>query len=439
MIQYLKGGPLRVTTKVSLHRDKKTKKWVVRWFGEFDPGTGKQKRPQKSFDLKRDAEAFQAEKQAEFNAGGRRDQPQKMSLGQLCAEHQEVNRANRRASTRETYTNTIARLIEHFGADRDVASITPREAERFLAAQKRRTKHESDKPLSGWSRDQIRRTARAIFRTAMAWGAATENPFAAIRGEKLTLGRWHRVRPHEYRALLDVAPDLRWKAFYALAYTTGLRSGELSNLTWNDIDFERRCVVVAARDATDDMPPFAVKDHESRRVPLTRHAIDILTAWQAEAPEAVPYVFLTADRYERVRRRWQEMAKAGKADGWKPRFMLNDLNATFKKHVKRAGIKPTPELTFHTLRKSCCQNWADHLPMNVTKEFMGHADIMTTAKYYSQVDAEHEERAAAIDDLLEGPAPGCPGRRRAKQTDAKLTSEADYAADEVVADNREVG
>ena len=39
------------------------------------------------------------------------------------------------------------------------------------------------------------------------------------------------------------------------------------------------------------------------------------------------------------------------------------------------------------------QNWSDHLPMNVVKEFMGHADISPTAEFYSKVSKEHEARA----------------------------------------------
>jgi len=33
-------------------------------------------------------------------------------------------------------------------------------------------------------------------------------------------------------------------------------------------------------------------------------------------------------------------------------------------------------LTVHTLRKSCGQNWANHLPIHVTQAYMGHAEIV---------------------------------------------------------------
>lgn len=63
-----------------------------------------------------------------------------------------------------------------------------------------------------------------------------------------------------------------------------------------------------------------------------------------------------------------------------------------------AGTKPVGKLTIHihTLRKSCGQNWADDLPMNVVKELMGHSSIATTQEFYTQVNSDHEAKAANI-------------------------------------------
>jgi len=94
---------------------------------------------------------------------------------------------------------------------------------------------------------------------------------------------------------------LRWKVFYALAYTSGARVGELFSLTWNDIDFESGKLIISSREETATMPPFHVKDHEARRIPLSVHTIDLLTQWQTKAHEGVPYILLNKERYEHVR------------------------------------------------------------------------------------------------------------------------------------------
>ncbi len=109
-----------------------------------------------------------------------------------------------------------------------------------------------------------------------------------------------------------------------------------------------------------------------------------------------------------VKTKWNTLRASGKP--WQNRYMINNILRNFKSHYKRAGIKPVGKLTIHTLRKSCGQNWADHLPMNVVKELMGHSKVETTLEYYNQVDLDHEAKAArVIQQLL------------AKKTDVNLT------------------
>ena len=242
------------------------------------------------------------------------------------------------------------------------------------------------------------------------------NPFKPLRLKRMAPRRWHRVTPEEYHQLLGVAPDLRCKVFYALAYTSGARMHEVFSLTWNDVDFEKGILIIANREGTADMPPFLVKDHEARRIPLPPHTIDFLTQLQAQAPEGVPYILLTGERCERVRKKWRELCKEG--EPWLNRYMVHNVLRQFKKHCKRAEIKPVAKLTIHTFRKSCGQNWADHLPMNVVKELMGHSDIATTVEFYNQVDEDHLAKAASVvQDLVEK------GERADKlnETDVKMT------------------
>jgi len=83
--------------------------------------------------------------------------------------------------------------------------------------------------------------------------------------------------------------------------------------------------------------------------------------------------------------------------------MANNTLRDFQKQVERAGIKPDAQLTIHTLRKSCIQNWANELPINVTKELAGHSSITTTQKFYLQVDEYHRAKAAQIvENLVSG-------------------------------------
>jgi len=124
---------------------------------------------------------------------------------------------------------------------------------------------------------------------------------------------------------------------------------------------------------------------------------------------------LTAERYEIVKRKWQQCRAKGKS--WKSRYFVNNVLRNFKDHAKRADIKPVGKFTIHTLRKCCGQNWSDNLPMNTVKEFMGHSSIETTAAFYNHVDRDHEKKAAeVVQQLLDK-----------NKNDVKVTYRADLA------------
>jgi len=82
--------------------------------------------------------------------------------------------------------------------------------------------------------------------------------------------------------------------------------------------------------------------------------------------------------------------------------MVNNVGRDFKAHAQRAGIKFTAKFTVHTFRKTCAQNWADRLPANVVKYYLGHSDMNTTNKFYSIVDQSHLNLTRNVmDEMLE--------------------------------------
>jgi integrase len=153
------------------------------------------------------------------------------------------------------------------------------------------------------------------------------------------------------------------------------------------------------RDGTETMPPFVVKDKEARYVQLPTDTLRILKEYQKEAPEGVPYILFTRQRFNNVMAKWRKCRSEGGT--WNPRWMMNHVRREFLIHVKRAEIKPNGSFTVHTLRKCCAQNWADYLPANVVKFYMGHSSIETTNRYYSIVDESHLLRTReAMDKML---------------------------------------
>jgi len=275
--------------------------------------------------------------------------------------------------------------------------------------------------MSNWTRHRILRNCRTIFQGAVTWQLISKNPFRNLSAPRLVTRLWHYLKPDEYRTLLEAAPSLRWKAFYALAYTAALRVGELLSLTWSDIDFETGEVRIENRPATFAMPPFFIKDNEARSIPLPKHTLDILTDLHTSATEGIPYVLLDERQYGIMAAKWRKYREQNRP--WRNQDMANNTLREFRRHLKWAGIKAKGSLSIHTLRKSCGQNWANYLPINVVKELMGHSSISTTQKFYSQVDGDHRAKAAQVmDSLVSGTDVG---PNEAKKTDARLTPEAD--------------
>ena len=396
-----------MTVRVGLYqRPGKPKPWVIRWYGEYDPETGKQRRYSKAYKLKLEAEEFQAEKQAELNRGGRRDKPMEISLGVFCDKFVETRLRNHSHSDQQCYGNTIRQLKEFFDAGVLLRKLDRQQAEAFISSRVRIAGRAKGQPLSGWSRAQHLKHCRALWGRAVKWGYVKENIFDSVQTPTKTTRSWHYLKPKEFRKLLAVAPDARWRAIYWALYGCGLRFGEAFNLTWADIDFDRGRVHIRNRPGTPELPPFTVKADgrggasKERSVVMPKPVVDALTAWQTEAPEGVPFVFLTAQRFETVKLNWkrcqQGMPRVGATAPrpWQNRDMANNMLRDIKRQVRRAGIELTASMTVHTFRKSFGQNHADSgTPIHVLQQLMGHSSITTTREFYLHVDDANAQAA----------------------------------------------
>ncbi|MCP4250633.1 MAG: site-specific integrase [bacterium] len=365
--------------------------------------------------MKRDADRFQAAKQAEFDKGSRRDTPGAITLGEFCRKYMARRTHEWREKTRLQIQDLCRRLVDHSGSGSDLSTISPDQASRFWSQARKVRAGFEGQALSRYTRNRLLRDAKTMFKYAVDWSYLAVNPFAVIksvRTGKRNHRKWHYVKPAEYMGLLRAAPDLRWKVLYALAYTSGARFGELFNLTEDNIDFERGRLLIQEREATPDLPPFQVKDHEDREIPLPRHTLKLLAGWLQWRSEGSPLILLNPDRFDRVQHRWQSHHAADKA--WLNAYMVNNVLRDIRTHARWAGLKLDGVLTLHCFRKSCGQNWADHLPMNVVKELMGHASIATTAEFYSTVSEEHEAKAQWVIEAI------TTGRAR-REPDAEVT------------------
>src|SRR5262245_46383155 len=242
------------------------------------------------------------------------------------------------------------RLVEHFGADRDPATITPAEAEAWAAVL-------AEKYAPATAGRTIKR-ARQFFKAALRNKLVLENVFIDVKasGQANKDRQFHVDREVIFR-VIDAATDAEWRLLIALSRFGGLRCpSEHLALRWQDVDWERNRFRV-------DSPKTGER-------------------WIPIFPELRPYL-----------EECFELAEEGTVHViTRYRDSNANLRTTFTKIIRRTGDKPWPKL-FHNLRASRETELAADYPIHVVCQWIGNSAAIA-AKHYLTVREEDYERAA---------------------------------------------
>ena len=221
-----------------------------------------------------------------------------------------------------------------------------------------------------------------MFNLAIKWKKTSINPVKEVRffrEEKHNL-RWLTEREEE-RLLPKCFSHLR--PVVIVAIYTGMRKGELMDLTWDKIDFDKNTITV---DRT--------KIGEGRRLPMNKTMKETLLTLKLDRPDA-KYVF-------------------GKRD--EP---IGNFKKAWNAAVRRAGI---PQIRFHDLRHTFGTRLAlKGVDIKTIMELMGHKEISTTLRYMHSSQG-HKKEAVDLLDLSKNlskkylsTAPIVPPRVKAKK------------------------
>ena len=66
-----------------------------------------------------------------------------------------------------------------------------------------------------------------MWNRGQKWGYLHENAFDSVQLPSKNTRPWHHLIPKEFKKLISVAPDARWRAIYCVLYGCGLRFGEV--------------------------------------------------------------------------------------------------------------------------------------------------------------------------------------------------------------------
>ncbi len=173
------------------------------------------------------------------------------------------------------------------------------------------------------------------------------------------------------------APHLR--PILVVAFGTGLRKGDILNLKWEDIDFDRRLISLTMQKTDDliEIPMMPMVEGALRRM---KAEADVRSA--AGGP-VCPYVFVSI----RPGRRQHEYTK------------IVDLKTAFHAALRRAGLADKG-YRFHDIRRTFASTLANGgVALTKVQRLLGHRSVTTTERYLN-VKLEDKRQAVMILDAI---------------------------------------
>jgi integrase len=285
-----------------------------------------------------------------------------------------ARRIDVKPATKEVWSQVVRNLLEHFGADRDLAEVTEADAEdfkMFLVAQK----------LAPTTISKRLQFARMFFRAAKKRKLIADNPFAEVSAKAVLRQDRQRFITREETERLMAVCSPTWRVIVALSRFGGLRCpSEVLSLRWQDVDRETDRIVVQSPKTEHHV------GKASRTIPLFPELRPILAEAFYLAPEGAVYV---VDGNHRE--------SANTASGWRN----CNLRTQFERIVKRAGLQPWPRL-FHAMRASRETELAKKFPIHVVTSWLGNTPRIALKHYLQVTDADFEQAAAMSGRSIEG-------------------------------------
>ena len=215
------------------------------------------------------------------------------------------------------------RLLPVFG-DKLITTITPGMIEQYRAM--RRTEQGYDGTtvkIATINRDLA--LLKHLFSYALRENWLERNPVSLVRLEKENNAR-DRVLSAEEFELLQKHSSPHLQAINLIAYQTGMRRGEILNLTWDRVDLKEGLIRLKAEDTKTD---------DARCVPLTADLTAQLKDLYKVRYLHEPHVFLVKGKsVHSTKTAFNAACRRAKIEG----FHFHDFRHTAVTNMRRAGI-----------------------------------------------------------------------------------------------------
>ncbi|MBM2840931.1 MAG: hypothetical protein HW412_1459 [Bacteroidetes bacterium] len=285
----------------------------------------------------------------------------RLTLNQFHVELQRLLKGSLSLSTLQLYDQAF-RMFTRIIGDRHLKRIMPYHVESYKA-----------KRLEEVSATKVNidlRNLRAAFNRAVQYKMIDSNPFSHLTSVSVPEKEPRFLSPEECRCLPRVVDDEQMKSIIIVTICTTLRLGELVNLKWFDVNFDKGFIHLQNRS------DFVLKGKKRRSIPLNKMAGELLLRQRRDSE----YVFSNRE--------------GQKLSG-------RHVSRKFKGYARKAGL--SEEVHFHCLRHTGA-SWMvqNNVPISFVKEILGHSSITTTIIYAHATTNHLRGSVITIDRLLTG-------------------------------------
>ena len=206
---------------------------------------------------------------------------------------------------------------------------------------------------------------RSVLNKAVRFGDLATHPLAKIRPLKQKDNGVERyLSPEESERLREALKtcDQQLADIVVLALHTGMRRGEIFNLKWTDINFERKQLIIQAS---------GTKTGKRRYIELNATALNVLKQRKKlNGSEGLVFVGRYGSRLFDIKKSWASLLKAARIES----FRFHDTRHHFASAMVMKGV-----------------------PLNTVRELLGHSDIKMTLRYAHLAPENKAEAVRAIE------------------------------------------
>ena len=315
---------------------------------------------------KRQADEFAAGFAGPDLNGKAEAEPEPLALGTLFDIYGEEVTPTKGWHSRGHDRAAMRMFLRFFGRNRDPATLSQRDWDRFIRERRAGRTGPSGRPVS----DRTVEYDLKFLIAVLNWAAKSRdergrllldsNPLRGLRTPTEKNPNRVVLAEEEYRALLKVSRKVDWRFHVALvlAHETGHRIGAIRQLLWSDIDPEGGTILWRAE---HDKSGF---EHIT---PVTAEALAALKETRSPFPLAGEAPVLPAPR--------NPLAVVGAAR----------LHAWWQKAQILAGLEPKPGRGWHSLRRKFASDLMDQ-PLKVLCQLGGWKTAKTVLRCYQRAD-----------------------------------------------------